>query len=70
MFDARLAPADLVAKTDFDDKPKSQNQKVNLNKTKHELVENKFKELKPFDSGYFKDKNHLEEDGTHNYLVF
>ena len=26
--------------------------------------------LKTFDSSYFKDKSHFEEDGTQNYLVF
>ena len=44
--------------------------KNNSNKTKHLLVENEFKKLKTFDSGYFRGKNHFEEDGTQNYLVF
>ena len=35
VFDARLARANLVTKTDFDDKIKSQNEKNNSNKTKH-----------------------------------
>ena len=26
--------------------------------------------LKTFDSGYFRGKNHFEEDGKQNYLVF
>ena len=26
--------------------------------------------LDPFDSSYFRGTNHLEEDGTKNYLVF
>ena len=34
------------------------------------LVENELKKLKRFDSSYFKDKSHLKEDGTQNYLVF
>ena len=34
------------------------------------LVENKLRKLKTFDSIYFKDKSHIEEDGTQNYLVF
>ena len=32
--------------------------------------ENELKKLKTFDSSYFIDKNHFEEDGTQNYLVF
>ena len=39
-FDARLKQADLVTKTDFDDKLKSLNQKITSNKTKYLLVEN------------------------------
>ena len=34
------------------------------------LVENELKKLKAFDLSYFKSKNHFEEDGTQNYLVF
>ena len=68
-FDARLARASLVTKTDFDDKLKSQNQKTNSDKTKHILVKNEFEKLK-FDSIYFRVKSHFEEDGTQNYLVF
>ena len=40
VFDARLKQADLVTKTDFDDKLKSLNQKINSNRTKCLLVEN------------------------------
>ena len=68
-FDARLARASLVTKTDFDGKLKSQNQKTNSDKTKHLLVKNEFEKLK-FDSIYFRVKSHFEEDGTQNYLVF
>ena len=51
-FAARLAQANLpsnkeisnfVKKTDFDDKPKNLNKKITPNKTKHVIVENKFK---------------------------
>ena len=38
---ARLKQANLI-KTDFDDKLKSPNQKINSNKTKHLPVENEF----------------------------
>ena len=34
------------------------------------LVENEMKKLETFDSSYFIDKNHFEEDGIQNYLVF
>ena len=34
------------------------------------LVQNEFNQLKTFDFGYFIGKNHFEEDGTQNYLVF
>ena len=69
-FTARLAQANLVAKTDFDAKLTSFNKEINSNKTKHLLVENELKRLKTFDSSYFRGKNHFEEDGTQNYLVF
>ena len=56
--------------TDFDDKLKSLNQKINSNKAKHVLVENELKKLQTFDTIYFRGKNHFDEDGTQNYLVF
>ena len=34
------------------------------------LVENELKNLKTFDSSYFRGKNYFEEYGTQNYLVF
>ena len=60
----------MVTKTDFDDKLKSLNQKINSNKTKHLLVENELKKLQTFDSIYFRGKSHFEKNGTQNYLVF
>ena len=57
----------LVKKTDFDNKLKTLNQKLNSNKTKHLLIKNG---LETFDSIYFRGKTHFEEDGTQNYLVF
>ena len=33
-------------------------------------IENELKNLKTFDSSYFIDKSHFEEDDTQNYLVF
>ena len=34
------------------------------------LAKNELKKLKTFDSSYFIDKSHFEEDGTQNYLIF
>ena len=56
--------------TDFDAKLSNLNRKITSNKTKHLLVENELNKLKAFDSSYFIDKSHFEEDGTPNYLVF
>ena len=42
-FAARLKQANLVTKTNFDDKLKNFNEKINLSKTKHVVVENEFK---------------------------
>ena len=70
VFNARLAQAKLITKTDFDAKLWSPNRKFTQNKTKHLLVENELNKLKTFDSGYFIGKSHFEEDGTQNYLVF
>ena len=70
LFNARLAQANLITKTDFDAKLSSLNRKITSNKSKHLLVENELKKLKTFDSSYFIGKSHFEEDGTQNYLVF
>ena len=70
VFNARLAQANLITKTDFDAKLSSLNRKITSNKSKHLLVENELKKLKTFDSSYFIGKSHFEEDGTQNYLVF
>ena len=69
VFDTRLKRANLVIKTEFDDRLRSFNHRINTNKTKHLLVENELKKLKTFDLSYFKGKGHFEENGTHNYLV-
>ena len=54
----------------FDGKLSSLNRKITANKSKNLLAENELKKLKIFDSSYFIRKNHFEEDGTQNYLVF
>ena len=45
-FAARLAQANLVTKTDFVNKLRSLNKKINSNKTEHELAENELKNYK------------------------
>ena len=70
VFNARLAQANLITKTDFDAKLSSLNRKITANKSKHLLVENELKKLKTFDSSYFIGKSHFEEDNTQNHLVF
>ena len=68
VFNARLAQANLITKTDFD-----ANCQVLIEKLpdiKHLFVQNKSKKLNTFDSIYFSSKSHFEEDGTQNYLVF
>ena len=70
VFNARLAQANLITKTDFDAKLSSLNRKITENKTENLLVKNELNKLKTFDSSYFIGKSHFEEDGTQNYLVF
>ena len=67
VFNARLAQANLITKTDFDANLSSLNRKITANKSKSLLVEN---ELKTFDLSYFIGQNHFEGNGTQNYLVF
>ena len=69
-FNARLAQARLVTKTDFDVRLQSLNKKINSNKTKHLLVENELEKLEKFDAAYFTGKSYFDGDGTQNYLVF
>ena len=70
LFNARLAQANLVPKTIFDNTVSSLDSKIAVNKTKHVSIENEFKKLKTFDSSYFRGKSRFEEDGTQNYLIF
>ena len=70
VFNARLAQANLITKTNFYAKLSNFNRKITQNKSKHLLVENEWSKLKTFDFGYFIGKSHFEEDGAQNYLVF
>ena len=71
IFNARIAQANLITKTDFDAKLSSLNRKITKNKTDHLLVQNELKKLKKIDSSYFNGKSYFqEEDGRPNYLIF
>ena len=70
VFNARLAQANLITKTEFDSKLSSLNRKITKNKTDHLLVENELKKLQTFDWSNFIGKNYFQEDGAQNYLVF
>ena len=67
VFNAEIAQANLITKTDSDAKLSSL-KTITQNKAKHLLVE--MNKLKTFDSGYFFGKSHFGEDGSQNYLVF
>ena len=70
VFNARLAQANLITKTDFNTRLSNFNRKITQKKSKHLLVENELNKLKTFDSSYFIGKSHFEEDGVQSYLVF
>ena len=70
VFNARIAQANLVKKTNFDAKSSSFNRKSTQNKSKHLIVQNELNKLITFDSSYFIGKCRFREDGTQNYLVF
>ena len=53
VFNARLAQASSITKTEFDAKMSSLNIKITASKSKHLLVENGLNKLKTFDSSYF-----------------
>ena len=53
VFNARLARAKVVAKTNFDNTVSSLNSKIAINKTKNESIENEIKKLKALDLSYF-----------------
>ena len=67
IFNARIAQANLITKTDFEAKLSNLNRKITANKSKHLLVDNELYKLKTFDLGYFIGKSHFEEDGVQNY---
>ena len=46
VFNARIAQANLITKTEFDSRLSSLNRKITSNKTKHLLIENELNKLK------------------------
>ena len=63
VFNARLAQANLIAKTDFDATFSSLNRKITANKTKHFLNDN--------DLSYYLGKQYFDEgSGKQNCLIF
>ena len=63
IFNARLAQANLITKTDFDAKLSSFNKKITANKTKHFLNDN--------DLSYYSGKQYFDDGSSkQNYLVF
>ena len=70
IFNSRLARANLVTETIFDNALSNIESKIAVNKAKNVSIENGLKKLRTFDLSYFRGKSHLEEDGTQNYLVF
>ena len=70
VFNARLAQANVITKTDFDAELQSLSKRITLYKSKYLLGENELRKLQNFDASYFRGKGHFEEDGAQNYLVF
>ena len=54
VFNVRLAQANLVIKTYFDNGVSSLDSKIAANKIKNESIENELKKLKIFGSSYFR----------------
>ena len=53
VFNARIALANLITKTEFYSRMSKLNRKITASKSKHLLVENELNKLKIFDSSYF-----------------
>ena len=70
VFNAKIAQANLVTKTDFNAKLSGLNRKITKNKIDHLLVQNELNKLKTFDLSYFVGKNYFEKYSMQNYLVF
>ena len=69
-FVARLKQADLVEKTDFDDKLISFNRRITLNKTNHLKVQKKLKNLITKDYNFFLGRIYFtSNDGSQNTFL-
>ena len=70
-FAARLKQANLVTKTDFDNKLKSFNKRSTSNKTKHLEVQKKLGNLITNDYNFFLDGMYFtSNDGSQNTFVY
>ena len=70
-FAARLKQADLVNKTDFDNKLTSLNKRITSNKTKHLEVQKKLKSLITKDHNFFLGRIYFtSNDGSQNTFVY
>ena len=69
VFNARLAQANLVTKTNFNNTASSLNSKIAANKTKIESIENEIKKLKRLDLSYFIGKSHFEDCHTKLFSI-
>ena len=58
----------MITKTDFDVKLSRTKRKITENKIENLIVKNELEKLKTFDSSYFINKSHFEEDGTQNHI--
>ena len=57
VFNARLAQANLITKTDFDAKLSSLNRKITANKTRYSLIENELKKLETWFELFYRQKS-------------
>ena len=70
-FATRLKQANLVTKTDFDDKLTSYNRRTTSNKTKHLEVQKKVNSLITNDYKFFLDRNYFTVNaGSQNTFVY
>ena len=68
IFNARLAQANLITKTDFDAEFKRISDRVASNKSKHLLIKNELEKLEKFEAAYFRGKNYFDgNNDTQNY---
>ena len=65
VFNARLAQANLITKTDLDTELKKSSDRVTSNKFKYLFIKNELKKLEKIDAAYFRGKHYFDgNDGT------